>query len=346
MIHEPDPATTPAFRPAPLLRHPHANTMLGVKLPRFLGAFRRAAEQRVIAVDATTRVRVEANWREAGAPLVVLLHGLSGSARVHYVVGAAARLWQAGFSTLRLNLRSCGGTEALTDSLYHAALTEDLEAAVAWAAAERAPSWTGLVGYSLGGSITLHAAARWGEAPPAGVSRLWIQSAPFDLHATSRSLHSGGWNRIYVQYFLRDFRAAWRRRTRLDPERFPADGMRGIRSVRDFDERWTAPSFGWRDADHYYDEASALRVLDRVRLPGVVLHAADDPFVPLGAEADAALRRHPSLALWRTERGGHVGFCGVRGAAAGGGRDPDRYWAEHRLAADFAAAARAAGALD
>ena len=347
MIRHDDPAEAArhSFRPHPLLRNGHAMTIAGVKLPRFQRRFLASEQRFQVRVDATTTIVAEAHWQPREAPVAVLVHGLSASAKAVYVVGAARKAWAAGFSAVRINLRTCGGTEHLSSTLYHAGLSDDLEALVDWIARERRPAWIGVAGFSLGGGIVLHAAARWGGAPPDGVARLWVQSAPFDLEETSAAMHSGGFNRVYVKYFLDDFRRSWRLKSRLHPERWPRDGVRGIRSVRAFDDRWTAPSFGWKDAADYYRDASPMTVLDRIQLSGTVLHAADDPFVPLCPEAQQALRGHPSLELVETRHGGHNAFFGHQPAVTDGWRDLDRYWGENRMAQDFALAARAAGAM-
>jgi len=328
-----------AFRPHPLLRNGHAMTVAGVKLPRFQRRFLADEQRFEVRVDDTTTIVAEANWQPGDAPVAVLVHGLSGSAKAVYVVGAARKAWTAGFSTVRINLRTCGGTESLSSSLYHAGLSDDLEALVDWIARERRPAWIGVAGFSLGGGIVLHAAARWGAAPPPGVARLWVQSAPFDLEQTSAAMHRGGFNRVYVQYFLDDFRRSWRRKAGLYPERYPRDGLRGIRSVRAFDDRWTAPSFGWPDAAAYYRDASPTQVLERVRVPGTVLHAEDDPFVPMCPEANRILERHPSLAYLETRHGGHNAFVAARPVRTSRWRDLDRYWGENRMAEEFARSA-------
>ncbi len=338
-LSEPAESARHAFRPHPLLRNGHAMTIAGVKLPRFQRRFLAEEERFELRVDRSTSILVEAHWQPAEAPVAVLVHGLSGSAKSVYVVGAAQKAWAAGFSTVRINLRTCGGTEHLSSTLYHAGLSDDLEALVDWIARERRPAWIGLAGFSLGGSIVLHAAARWGAAPPDGVARLWVQSAPFDLEQTSAAMHRGGFNHVYVKYFLDDFRRSWKRKSRHHPDRWPRDGVRGIRSVRAFDDRWTAPSFGWKDAAEYYREASTTRILERVRVAGTVLHAEDDPFVPMCPEADRILARHPSLVYLETRHGGHNAFFGAHPAVVDGWRDRDRYWGENRMAQDFAAAA-------
>ncbi len=313
-------------------------TVAGVELPRFAASFLAAEERRELRVGRHTRIRLDLHWQRQDAPVAVLVHGLGSDSRAPYVVGAAHKAWRTGFSVLRINLRGCGGTEAWSPGLYHAALSEDLEAAVDWVLRERRPPFIGLAGFSLGGSLVLHAAARWGDAPPAELHRLWVQAAPFDLEATSEALHRGGFSRVYVNYFMSAFRRSWRRRHRAFPDRYPRDGLRGIHSVRAFDERWTAPSFGWSDARSYYREASAIRVLDRVRIPGTVLHSRDDPFVPLTSAAEERLRAHPTLDLWVTEKGGHNAFYARRPAACSQWRDLDRWWGENRMVQDFARA--------
>ncbi|TAH34358.1 MAG: alpha/beta fold hydrolase [Planctomycetota bacterium] len=317
-----------SFRPHPLLRNGHAMTVAGALLPRRLRGFLRRAQEFFLPVGSDTRVRIEAHWQpDPDAAVLVLVHGLGGHARKCYMAGTASKAWRRGLSVLRLNLRNAGGTEHLTPTLYHAGLSDDLEAAVEWLARERRPARIVVAGFSLGGSIALHAAARWGGAPPEGVAGLVTVSTPFDLAAASAAMHRGGLHRVYVRSFLASFRDSWKRKARHLPQHYPPDGMRAIRSIRDFDERWVAPAFGFAGAADYYQRASPLRVLDRVRLPVLVIHAADDPFVPLTAEARAAIASLPNLRLHETNHGGHCAFYGAEPA----GGDLDRWWAENRV---------------
>ncbi len=311
-------------------------TVAGAKLPRRLGPFLQRSESFLLAVGGDTQVKVECHWQaDEGAPVAILVHGLCGDARRGYMAGTAEKAWQRGFSVLRLNLRNSGGTEHLTPTLYHAAFRDDLHSLVDWVVRERAPDDVVVAGFSLGGSIVIHAAADWGATPPRGVRGVAAVSVPWDLAASSVALHRGGFNRFYIWYFMAEFRRLWPRKAELWPERYPPERMRTMRTLFEFDDRATAPAFGWAGADHYYEAASPLQRLPELSLPALVLHAEDDPFVPMTAESQQRLRSHPGLELLLEKKGGHNGFFGARPAHSGAWRDPDRWWAENRLVQAF-----------
>ena len=316
------------FHPHPLLWNGHLQTMALNCLPRRLAPFLDGAQRATVAVASDTHVIVEAHWQaDPAAAVLLLVHGLSGDARKPYIAGTAWKAWRRGLSVVRMNVRGCGGGERLSPGLYHAGMGDDVHAVLAWLQRTRRPARVTVAGFSLGGAMALHAAAAWGEAPPAPVARLITVSTPFDLPAASRAMHQGGVHRIYVHYFLKNFRRHWRARSQHFPQRYPADGMRGVRTLYEFDERWVAPAFGFGTAARYYELASAQRVLDRVALPVTVIHAEDDPFVPLPAATRATLERLPNYRLQLTRHGGHCAFFAATCAPS----DQDRWWAENRV---------------
>ena len=328
----------PPFHPHPLLRDAHAMTIAGSQLPRGLGYFAAQAEPFWLPVDGATSVLVEAHWQEdPAAPVLVLVHGLSGSSSSPYMLGVAAKAWRRGMAVLRLNIRNCGGTERQTPTLYSAAQTDDVHGLVSWLGRTRPHAPVALAGYSLGGAICLHTLARWGAAPPANVLGLMTVSSPLDIAESNERLHDGRLNRLYMRRFLDGFVQSMRGKAEAYPELYPHDAMRGYRDFHEFDAQWTAPHFGYRSAAEYYDRASALHVLDHIRLPVLMLHADDDPIVPMGERSMAALAGHPTVRLARTRYGGHCAFVGRSPRTGERGVDTDRYWAEHRLV-DWAAA--------
>ena len=260
-----------------------------------------------------------------------------GSARSPYMLGTASKAHARGFATLRLNIRNCGGTWDRTPTLYNAALTDDLHALVSWLGERRPRSPIGVAGFSIGGSIAAHAAARWGSQPPADVRAIALVSTPFNLVTCCRAMHTGAMNRLYMKNFLRGFRTTLAGKANLYPHLYPFDAARGFRDFYTMDHLWTAPSFGYRSANDYYNRASALHVLPRIALPGLVIHSEDDPLVPYNARDFAALRARPNLRLLMTRWGGHNGFLGAAPADDGVARDADPWWAENRVVQWFSA---------
>lgn len=328
----------PPFFPHRLLHDRHAMTIIAARWPRQLGGFAAAAREFWLPVDHETSVKVEMNWqRDPDAPVLILVHGLMGSARSPYMLGTAAKAFAAGFSTLRLNIRNCGGTWDRTPTLYNAALTEDLQALTSWVGEHHPRSRVGVAGFSLGGSIVAHTAALWAARPPAAVRAISLVSTPLNLVTCCRAMHTGLMNRLYMQNFLRGFRAALEGKAELYPHLYPHDAARGFRDFYTMDHLWTAPSFGYRSANDYYNRASALKALPRIELPGLVIHAEDDPLVPYNARDLAGLRARKNLRLLLTRWGGHNAFFAAERAGAGAERDADRWWAENRLVQWFSA---------
>lgn len=307
-------------------------TIAGAKAPRRMQALLGRSRDFWLPVDAQTSVRVEMDWREdPDAPVLILIHGLMGSARSPYLLGTAAKAAELGFATLRLNIRNCGETWDRTPTLYNAALTEDLDALVAWVGRHHPRSPVCVAGFSIGGSILAHTAARWGRRPPADVRALAFVSTPLNLVTCCRAMHTGVMNRLYMRNFLRGFRRALAGKAAAYPELYPADAARGFRDFYTYDHLWTAPSFGYRSANDYYNRASALRVLPAIELPGLLIHAEDDPLVPYNGRDLAGVHARPNLHLLITRHGGHNAFLGAAPASDAAWRDRDRWWAENRV---------------
>ena len=223
-----------------------------------------------------------------------------------------------------LNQRNCGGTEALCDGLYHSGLTHDAATVLREVATVDGIRSVVVAGYSLGGNLALKLAGDYGDEAPAELRAVCAVSPVLELAACVRSLERRP-NVIYQWNFVRGLKARMRRKDRCVPGRFPVHRLGEIRSVRRFDEIFTAPHFGFRDAEDYYHRASAMRVIDRIRVPALVVTAADDPFVPVDAFRAPALMNNPHVRLIVTRHGGHCGF--VEAASDGS----DGYWAERTV---------------
>ena len=307
-------------------------TVAGAILPRPHRALARGEREEFLDVDASTRILLKCNWQDdRQAPVAILLHGLCGSAESPYMKGTASKLFDAGLSVVRMNLRNHGGTEELTPTLFHGGLVADLEAVLEWLDTRCPGVPTLLAGFSLGGNIVLKLAARWGAAPPARVLAIAAVSAAVDLAAASLALESQRANGIFSYAFLRELRRMVKRKSSQWPERFPRERLAGIRSIREFDEVFTAPLFGFDSALHYYAEASVIREARAIGTPSLLLHSSDDPFVPAEPLQDPGFQDNPRCQLVVTPQGGHVTFFGRRPARLGDQVDPDRFWAENRV---------------
>lgn len=280
-----------------------------------------------VADDA--RVLAHCHWQAEPRtrPTVLALHGLEGSSSAHYMRGLADKAWAAGCNIVLLNQRNCGGTEALSPRLYHSGLTADPAAVVRELIdADRLPA-IGLVGYSLGGNLTLKLMGEYGELPPPEVKGACAVSPTLDLACCVDALERPG-NWLYQWNFVRGLKARMRRMAAAWPGRFDLRPMTAIRSVRAFDDAYTAPHHGFAGAADYYYRAASLRVADRIRVPTLIVSAKDDPFIPPAQFDDPAVAGNPSITRTITDHGGHCGF--VEDLP---GQD-DGYWAE-RVAIRF-----------
>lgn len=283
-------------------------------------------EARYFDVAPKTRVLGHCHWQRERSkhPVLVALHGLEGSSSAHYMRGLADKGFAAGFNVILLNQRNCGGTEAACSGLYHSGLTHDADVVLRELAHRDGMESAVVAGYSLGGNLALKLAGDYGEAPPEILRGVCAVSPVLELSACVRSLERRP-NIIYQWNFVRGLKARMRRKDLCEPGIYPVARLAEVRTVRIFDEIYTAPHFGFRDAEDYYYRASAMRVLDRIRVPALVITAADDPFVPIDIFSNDAFTRNVNIRLIVTEHGGHCGF--VEDASDG----YDGYWAERTI---------------
>jgi hypothetical protein len=283
------------------------------------------ADARYFDVAPDARVLAHCNWQRdrQASPTLLALHGLEGSSEAHYMRGLAHKAYARGFNVVRLNQRNCGGTEHLSRGLYHSGLTADPRH-VLEALRDRDGLRSFVVaGYSLGGNLSLKLAGELGDGALPEVKAFAAVSPVIELERCIASIERRE-NRLYEWNFCRNLQARMRRKARAFPGAFDLSGLWKIWSIRAFDERYTAPSHGFAGASDYYYRASAMRVIDRVRRPVLVLSAADDPFVPPDLFRAEPVAGNSHIATVVTKHGGHCGFV----AEADG---YDGYWAERTV---------------
>jgi predicted alpha/beta-fold hydrolase len=261
---------------------------------------------------------------------VLLLHGLEGSASSRYVLGNATRAWAAGCNVVRMNMRSCGGSDALAPTIYHSGRSGDVGAVVDTLVHQHGLERIALVGYSMGGNLVLKYAGE--HCPHVPQLRAVVGVSPLmDLAASSAALHEPQ-NRVYEWRFLRNMK----RRLRLKAEFFPAlyallEQERvydRIRTMRDFDHQIVARYGGFRDADDYYTSVASSRQAASLSIPTLILHSLDDPFIRMLPSTRAALVANPHVTYVETQHGGH---CAFLTDDAPDGSPADRHWAERTL---------------
>ena len=286
-----------------------------------------APTPRYFDVSTDVRVLAHCHWqlRPWEHPTLIVLHGLEGSSDAHYVRGLADKALRAGFNAVRLNQRNCGGTEHLSAGLYHSGLTQDPAAVIRELIDVDGVRTIVVAGYSLGGNLALKLAGEYGAQAPREVRAICAVSPTMDLERCVAALEARQ-NRLYEWNFVRNLKARIRRKARLFPHRYVLNGLRRIRTVREFDEAFTAPHHGFRDAHDYYYRASAMRVIEKICLPTLIITAEDDPFVPIEPFRDPIVTGNPSITMVMTPQGGHCGFVSDSRSD-----ENDGYWAEQTV---------------
>jgi predicted alpha/beta-fold hydrolase len=315
-------ALSDPYLPPRWLRNGHCNTIASYLLPREVELPQPRDE--LIDVEPGVRVLLRCNWQPDVAPALLLVHGLEGSADAGYMLTTADKALRRGWHALRLNIRNCGDTERYCSTLYNSGLSGDVARVVEWALARPQVAGVALCGFSMGGNMVLKYAGECADNAPAGLASVAAVSACLDLAPSADALHRRR-NFIYEQRFLRSLRRRLLRKARLEPGRYPIHRLRGVRSIREFDDVITAPAMGYRDAADYYHRASAARVLDRIAVPTLAIHAEDDPFVIVTPEAREVIARNSNIIFLNTRHGGHCSFIQATG------HGEDRYWAENRV---------------
>jgi uncharacterized protein len=311
------------FEPHRWLRSGHAQTIAAAFVPRTFGL--PAGEDRRFRVDPWTQLKGVCHWqpgKRRDLPVIVIVHGLEGSCDSNYVRGIADKAWARGFHSVRMNQRNCGGTERLTPTLYNSGLSGDY-LAVLMALMEEGFEKIFFAGYSMGGNLVTKMAGELGEEAPKELRGVAVVCPALDLSRCADALEERQ-NYLYQRHFVRGLMRRYQTKCGLFPDRYARNEFGPIRTVREFDDAITAPCFGYKDAEEYYEAAGAKRVIGKVALPLLVMTAQDDPFVPYVSFLAARVEENPRVRFLAPEHGGHCAFVS---RFAG----KERFWAEERI---------------
>jgi predicted alpha/beta-fold hydrolase len=319
------PASTsgvPVFVPRRWLHNGHVMTVFAWGRKRVFPAL-PPPDARLFRVTPESQVLAHCYWQadRQAHPTLIALHGLEGSSEAHYMRGLADKAFRRGWNAVLLNQRNCGGTEHLSPGLYHSGLTADPKAVIRELASVDGLARIGVVGYSLGGNLTLKLAGELEASPDLPVTAVVAVSPTMDLERCVRAIERRS-NIAYQFNFVRNLRGRMRRKAAAWPGAFDLTPLGGIWTIRRFDDVYTAPSHGFQGASDYYHKASAIRAVARIRIPALIITSADDPFVPPEQFDDPAVRGNPCIRVIVAEHGGHCAFIGEPGT------DGDGYWAE------------------
>jgi len=313
------------FSPHRCLHNRHLMTVVPHYWPRGNSLSGVPEVGRLFFIQPDTQLLGLCHWQPSRAlvPTLILVHGLEGCSESHYMRGIAAKAYRAGLNVIRLNQRSCGGTEHLTPTLYNSGLSGDYRAVVRELAANDQLSRIWLVGYSMGGNLLLKAAGEMGGdgGTLAGVIAVCPNIDPARCVEALEQPH----NWIYHRHFLTRLKARLRRKADLLPGKWDLTGLDRIVRITEFDDRYTAPDGGYRNAADYYDRAGARHVLDGINVPALIITAQDDPFIPYSIFELEAIKRNPRIRFVAPRYGGHCGFLQKRT------KGEDLFWAENRI---------------
>ena len=256
--------------------------------------------------------------------LVIVSHGLEGNARRKYVLGMAQMATTHGFDAACWDQRGCGTGPNRLPRFYHSGETGDLHEVILHCLSTGRYDQVALIGFSMGGNQILKYLGEDPDRVPEAVKAAVTFSVPCHL-ADTEAVIARPTRRIYFEYFMKGLRRKIEAKAALFPEVVDASHLGAVKRLSDFDDRYTAPIHGYRDAAHYYAAASSLQFLGGVRVPSLLVNAQDDPFMAPSCYPEQAAAANPHLFLETPRHGGHVGFVL-------GGRE-NVYWSELRAEA-------------
>ncbi len=325
------------YRPAWWVPGAHLRTLWGKLVRRPAPVSVRTERWDTPDGDFVDLLRLDAR---PGAPRLILLHGLEGTARSHYIRATLAEMRRRGWGADVLIFRSCGEELNRSRRFYHSGETTDLAFVLERISREHPQSPLCLAGFSLGGNVMLKYLGEQGADLIPQVRAAAAVSVPYDLERSARRIGQG-FSRLYEQVFLRTLRRKALAKLARYPDLFAGDRLASAATLWEFDDIVTAPVHGFEGATDYYRRSSSIGFLHGIRVPTLLLSAVDDPFLPPEVldEVRAIASGNPFLEVEFVARGGHVGFIS--------GSRPWRpfYYAEWRVA-DFLARMLGAEATD
>lgn len=319
------PLPSPPFIPHPWLHGPHRMTLIPPWWPRGNFPTGIRTQDRIFQITPKIGLLSKCHWQSAPSqhPTVLFVHGLEGCTESHYMRGLAQKAWVAGWNSIRINQRNCGGSEHLTPTLYHNGLSQDYFSIIREITEKDGCKRVWLVGYSMGGNLALKLAGELGSSLPSlhGVVAVCPNIQPaMCVRALQRPS-----NWIYHRYFLTSLKGKLRKKSLLYPGKWNLSRISAIRTMWDFDEVYTAPDGGYRDAADYYEKSASRHGLPSITIPTLIITAQDDPFIPYEMFTEPSLHSNRWIQLLAPRHGGHCGFF-QRSC-----QHEDPFWAENRI---------------
>ncbi|MFI8377648.1 YheT family hydrolase [Leeuwenhoekiella sp. NPDC079379] len=287
-------------------KNTHFNTIFAAKLRRVYGV--KQKRERVVLSDGDF---IDIDWSyskntETQSKTVLLFHGLEGTAKRTYMLGTVKQLIHNGYDCAAINLRSCSGEINTKLRSYHSGASEDVAEIISHINAIKETTQLYLCGFSLGGNLILKYLGENRERPDNIIAAVAI-STPIDLFDSLGALEKRG-NWVYRWSFLKDLRAKYKMKLLNFPEGLNAENYKKIKSLRLFDEYYTAPAHGFKNALDYYTKSSSSQFLKQIKVPVLLLNAKDDSFLNEKCYPVSVSKSHKFIHLEMPDRGGHVGF--------------------------------------
>jgi predicted alpha/beta-fold hydrolase len=312
---------TPLYRPSPPFRIGHIQTLY----PTLFRPTPQTHPQRK-RLETEDGDFIDIDWhfhreKQYGDKLAVISHGLEGNSRKKYMLGMAAHLNSRGWDVICLNFRGCSGEMNRLPRLYHSGVTDDLHTVLTHGLNTGNYSSAALIGFSMGGNQTLKYLGEAPEKVPEPVKKAAVFSVPI-LLADSGEVMSHWTNRIYMEYFMRGLREKIQIKSKMFPELYDTEGLDKMKTFTPFDNKYTGPIHGFKDAPDYYTQCSSKQFLKAITVPTLLVQALDDPFLPPSCYPHKDAENNNSLFLEIPKYGGHVGFISEPRQKS--------FWMEHR----------------
>lgn len=272
-------------------------------------------------IDTTDNDFLDLDWFKQGAKkLAIISHGLEGNSSKPYVKGMARAFYKKGYDVLAWNFRGCSGEINQQLRFYHSGATDDLDLVINHALKSDYRDVT-LVGFSLGGNITLKYLGERGHKVPEQIKNAVAISVPLHLHSSCVKISQPD-NLIYSKRFLNNLKKKVRLKAKQLPGKISTKGLNKFKNLIELDDAYTAPIHGFKDAIDYYEKCSSIYFLDAIKRPTLILNAKNDPFLSEECYPEKKLKDHPFVTLEIPHYGGHVGFTHFN--------KQKLYWSEQR----------------
>lgn len=262
---------------------------------------------------------LDLDWLRKGCDrLVIISHGLEGNSQRPYMLGMARYFFLKNFDVLNWNFRGCSGEINKKPIFYHSGATYDLDTVITHAAKNYAEVY--LIGFSLGGNLTLKYLGEDRKRNPKIKKGVGI-SVPLHLQSSCSKISSSE-NILYSTRFLSTLKKKVIKKSLIFPDKIPVGTLRKIKTLQDFDNHFTGPIHGFKDANDYYEKNSALHFIDQIQIPTLILNAQNDPFLSEQCYPISQAKNLEKVWMEFPKYGGHVGFSPRKSS--------EIYWSEKR----------------